>query len=101
MGWFGLVGLVSLLGSIIGVAVAGLRKASRGLEAELLVGTTASMIIFAVHAYFEWITMFYNIHYLAGIAAGLIVGLRALSAKKVERRKVRTAAASRSDLALQ
>ena len=101
MGWFGLVGLVSLLGSIIGVAVAGLRKASRGLEAELLVGTTASMIIFAVHAYFEWITMFYNIHYLAGIAVGLIVGLRALSAKKVERRKVRTAAASRSDLALQ
>jgi hypothetical protein len=101
MGWLGLLGLVSLLGSIIGVAVAAMRKASRGLEAELLVGATASMVIFAVHAYFEWITMFYNIHYLAGITAGLIVGLRALSAKKVERLKVRRSGTARTDFAVQ
>ena len=101
MGWLGLLGLVTLLGSIIGVGVSAMRKASRGLEAELLVGATASMIIFAVHAYFEWITMFYNIHYLAGISVGLIVGLRALSARKAERLKARKAAPARTDFAVQ
>lgn len=101
MGWLGLLGLVALLGSIIGVAVVGMRKASDGLEGELLVGVTASIIIFAIHAYFEWITMFYNIHYLAGITLGLIVGLRALSARRVERLKVRTGAPAKSDLAVQ
>jgi O-antigen ligase len=100
MGWLGLLGLVTLLGSIIGVGVSAMRKASRGLEAELLVGATASMIIFAIHAYFEWITMFYHIHYLAGISVGLIVGLRALSMRKAEMIKLRTAPA-RSELALQ
>jgi hypothetical protein len=78
-----------------------MRKASDGLEGELLVGVTASIIIFAIHAYFEWITMFYNIHYLAGITLGLIVGLRALSARRVERLKVRTGAPAKSDLAVQ
>ena len=101
MGWLGLLGLVALLGSIIGVAVVGMRKASDGLEGELLVGVTASIIIFAIHAYFEWITMFYNIHYLAGITLGLIVGLRALTSRSVERLKVRTGAPANSDLAVQ
>ena len=101
MGWLGLLGLVTLLGSIIGVGISAMRKASRGLEAELLVGATASMIIFAVHAYFEWITMFYNIHYLVGISVGLIVGLRALSARKSERIKARRATPAGADFAVQ
>jgi O-antigen ligase len=101
MGWFGLLGLVSLLCSVVSVSLAAMRKAPAGIEGELLVGVTVSMIIFAIHAYFEWITMFYNIHYLAGITVGLIVGLRALTARKAERLKTRTAASVRSGLAVQ
>jgi len=59
------------------------------------------MIIFAVHAYFEWITMFYNIHYLVGISVGLIVGLRALSARKSVRIKARRATPAGADFAVQ
>jgi hypothetical protein len=82
MGWLGLLGLISLLGSIIAVALSSLRRASKGLEGELLVGVTASLIIFTVHAYFEWITMYFHIHYLLAINVGLLIGLRQIAAVK-------------------
>jgi hypothetical protein len=82
MGWLGLLGLISLLGSIIAVGVSTLRKASKGLEGELLVGVTASLIIFTVHAYFEWITMYFHIHYLVAINVGLLIGLRQIATVK-------------------
>jgi hypothetical protein len=93
MGWLGLLGLVSLLGSIIAVGVSSVRRASKGMEGELLVGVTASLIVFTVHAYFEWITMYFHIHYLVAINLGLLIGLRQIAAApKRQARRVAKAA---------
>jgi hypothetical protein len=91
MGWLGLIGLVSLLGSIIAVSLSAMRNAPKSLEGELIVGVTASLIIFAMHAYFEWITMYFHIHYLLAISVGLVIGLRQLaSAQKGRTRRLST-----------
>jgi hypothetical protein len=97
MGWLGLLGLISFLGSIIAVALSSLRKASKGLEGELLVGVTASLIIFTVHAYFEWITMYFHIHYLLAINVGLLIGLRQIATAK--KRPARRISAPSAELA--
>ena len=81
MGWLGIIGLLSLLGSIIAISIKAVRRATKQVEAELLVGVSVSLIIFSIHAYYEWITMYYQIHYLVGITAGLSVGLRTLSVR--------------------
>jgi hypothetical protein len=76
LGWLGLIGFVGLLSSIIAIGLSASRRIRGTFESELLVGVTASVIIVAVHSYYEWITMYYHIHYLFAISVGLLVGLR-------------------------
>lgn len=78
MGWIGLVGMVSLLASIVAVGLSGLSRHERGLQGDLLVGATATMLVFIIHSYFEWVTMYFHVHYLLAINVGLLVGVRAV-----------------------
>ncbi len=78
MGWIGLVGMVSLLASIVAVGISGLSRHERGLQGDLLVGATATMLVFIIHSYFEWVTMYFHVHYLLAINVGLLVGVRAV-----------------------
>jgi hypothetical protein len=86
MGWIGLLGLISLLGSLAVTAFAALRLRANGVEGDLIVGATATLFVFYIHSYFEWITMYYHIHYLFAIDAGLLIGLYCKLTKERSRR---------------
>ena len=87
MGWIGLLGLLALYGSILALGLRTIRGGSSGVHGELPVGLTATMIVLAAHSYFEWITMYFHIHYLLAISVGLLIGLRQGAA--AQRRRVR------------
>jgi O-antigen ligase len=75
MGIIGLLGYVSLLGSLILIGLRALRSGISSRSSELLVGLSATSIVTAVFYAFEWITMTAPIHYFAAINAGLTVGI--------------------------
>jgi len=99
MGWFGLFALISLLASIIGVGLRAVHARARGFEGDLVLGVTVTMIIFAVHSYFEWITMSETVQYLVGIAVGLLIGLRARMRSKQQPSRTVPAPVARIQLA--
>jgi len=86
MGWIGLIGLLGIYGSLLALGIGGLRSAPPGLHGEMLVGVTGTMIVLMAHSYFEWITMYFHIHYLFAISVGLLIGLRQAAAVQHKRR---------------
>jgi hypothetical protein len=97
LGWLGLCGLIALLGSIITLGLRAVRTAPPGPEGELLVGLTATALIFAAHAFYEWVAMVDSIHYLFGINVGLLVGVAQLAGAR--RRSARSTPAPAVHLA--
>jgi hypothetical protein len=97
MGWIGLIGLLGMFGTILGLAMQAVRSAPPGLGGELLVGVAGTLIVVAAHSYFEWITMYFHIHYLFAISVGLLIGLRQAGAAK--QRRARRVALHRAELA--
>ncbi len=77
LGWLGLFGLIALFATIIATGFRAILRAAPSEDSELLVGVTASLIVLSAHMYFEWVTMYFHIHYLIAINTGLLVGLRA------------------------
>jgi len=98
MGWIGLIGLLGMFGSLLALGLSGMRSAPPGLQGEMLVGVTGTLIVIMAHSYYEWITMYFHIHYLFAINVGLLIGLRqaAFAQKKKRSRPVR---APRAELA--
>ena len=76
MGWFGLVGLLSVLGTFAVLSFSMLRKAPEGFEGDFVVGFTVSVLMITVHAYFEWITLLWIVEVIFAMNAGLFVALR-------------------------
>lgn len=98
MGAVGLLGYVSLLGSLILIGLRALRSGVASQSSELLVGLTVTSIITAIFYAFEWVTMTAFIHYFAAINAGLTVGIayalkrtpKVTRAPKLSQRRLRT-----------
>lgn len=88
MGWFGLFSVIALIGAVWTTVAATLRRARSGFEADYAVGLAISFMMVAAHAYFEWITMIYQIHLLFAMNLGLLVAFRARSARKSTREPV-------------
>lgn len=97
LGWIGLFGLIALFASIIGLGLRAIRSAPSGVGGEILVGTTACAIVFAAHAYFEWVAMLDVIHYLAGINVGMLIGVAQLAG--IQKRRSHSVRLSRARLA--
>ena len=97
MGWIGLIGLIGLFGSILGLAFRAVKRAPPGISGELLVGVTGTLIVFVAHSYFEWITMYFHIHYLFAISVGLLIGLRQTAT--AQKRRARRVSMPRAELA--
>ena len=97
LGWIGLIGLLGLFGSILATAFRAVRMAAPGLQGELLVGVTGTLIILVTHSYFEWITMYFHIHYLFAISVGLLIGLK--QAATAQQRKARRVSMPRAEYA--
>jgi O-antigen ligase len=98
LGWIGLIGLLAIYGSLLVYGLAAIRSAPPGLHAELLVGVTGTLIVMMAHSYYEWITMYFHIHYLFAICAGLLVGCRQ-AAVLASKRKAKPAPVARPALA--
>lgn len=98
LGWIGLIGLLAIYGSLLVYGLAAIRSAPPGLHAELLVGVTGTLIVMMAHSYYEWITMYFHIHYLFAICAGLLVGCRQ-AAVLASKRKAKLAHVARPALA--
>ena len=97
LGWVGLIGLLGIYGWMIAFGLRAVRSAPTGLYGELLVGVTATCIVLAAHSYFEWITMYFHVHYLFAISIGLLVGLK--QAAVVRQTKKRSVPVPRAEFA--
>ena len=77
MGFLGLGALIGLLVAVLSLAWSNMRRAPPGFGSEYSVATVVIILAVAVHSYFEWITMFWVIHFLFAMNVGVMVALRA------------------------
>ena len=98
MGWIGLIGLIGIYGSLLAFGLQGIRSTPPGFHGEMLVGVTGTMIVLIAHSYFEWITMYFHIHYLFAISVGLLIGLKQ-AAFAQQRRRSRPVPVQRAEFA--
>jgi hypothetical protein len=74
MGWLGLFAMVSVLLAAFSVAVRALRKIQKGLAGELSAGIAVTVLIVAVHAYYEWTLLTHLGEVLLVIELGMVSG---------------------------
>jgi O-antigen ligase len=98
LGWIGLFGLLGIYGSLLAYGLSAIRSAPPGLHGEMLVGVMGTLIVIMAHSYYEWITMYFHIHYLLAISVGLLFGLRRTAALS-QKKKARAVAVPRAELA--
>lgn len=96
-----LIGFVSVLGSIIYLGASAFRRMPPGFEGDYAIGAIVTVLMIAVHAYFEWIVMLFPVHMLLALTAGLIVGVRAARSSETRAARSRPAESARSALAVQ
>jgi O-antigen ligase len=75
MGYLGAIAFVLLLLRIISVAMSTGWRHRNDPRGDLLLGLGVSLMIVAIHAYFEWILFLAPIQYLFAFTAGLVAGL--------------------------
>jgi hypothetical protein len=77
LGFIGLIGLLGILASFIVLGFRALRRHLPDEGGELVPGLLATMILVAVHINFEFVFMDFILHYLFGIAGGMLVAVAA------------------------
>ena len=77
MGILGLGALLGLLIAVFSLAWGNMKRAPPGFGAEYSVATVVIVLAVAAHSYFEWITMFWVIHFLFAMNVAVMVALRA------------------------
>jgi hypothetical protein len=92
MSLLGLIGFLSVLGSILWLGWSTVRRMPSGFGSDYVLGTVVTVALVVTHAYVEWIVMLFPVHMLLGLTAGLIVGLRA--GRLAQIRPVRTSSAA-------
>ena len=97
LGWIGLIGLLGLYGSLLSFGLSAIKSAPPGLHGEMLPGVMGTLIVIMAHSYYEWISMYFHIHYLFAMSVGLLVGLKQ-AAVLSHRRKARAVPAQRAEL---
>lgn len=85
LGFFGLVGLLTMFAGAIAHGWRSLRRVS-GERADFAVGTTAVLIVVAAHSYYEYITVTFYVQYLLGMGLGILIGVTsAVTSRKAVR----------------
>jgi hypothetical protein len=101
MSLLGLIGFLSVLGSILWLGVSTLRRMPSGFASDYVLGSIVAIALVLTHAYVEWIVMLFPVHMLLALTAGLIVGVRAARTSEARAARSRPAEAARSALAVQ
>ena len=81
MGLLGLLALFGLLLAVLSLVCSTFQRAPPSFGAEYALGTTVTILAVAAHSYFEWITMFWVIHFLFAMNVGVMVAVRASLSK--------------------
>lgn len=79
MGWLGLVGLVSLLASAFFVSVRAFRRLPQSFGGEIAAGTAVSILMVAIHAYYEWIFFHHIVQSMLATCFGMASALFVIS----------------------
>lgn len=95
-GFIGLFGFLAILGSFVylGLQILGRRTADQ--VHELIPGLLATMVIASIHISFEWVFMFFVIHYLFAVVAGILIAVATRTSKQTKRVKFTLPANSQS-----
>ena len=83
LGFIGLIGLLALLGSFIGLGLKSLRRHLPDDTGELVPGLLAAMIVVSVHISYEFAFVEFIIHYLLATSAGILVAVSARAKKRI------------------
>ena len=76
LGLVGLLGLLSIFGSVIWIGLRGARQ-NRAPTTDLLAGLVAATIVLMVHIAFEWVFELAVVQFLTAAAFGAIIGIAA------------------------
>jgi O-antigen ligase len=77
MGFIGLIGLLTMLISIIVFGLKATRRLAWEERSELMIGLLATLIVAGAHIAFEWLFLTNYVHYLLAMSAGALVGIAA------------------------
>ncbi len=101
MGIVGLIGLLTMLVSIILFGLKAMRRLAWDERSELMIGLLATLIVVGAHIAFEWLFMTNYVHYLLAMSAGALVGITATLNRKAGSRVVQKRPTAESDFASQ
>jgi O-antigen ligase len=101
MGIVGLIGLFTMLVSIIVFGLKAMRRLAWDERSELMIGLLATLIVVGAHIAFEWLFMTNYVHYLLAMSAGALVGITATLNRKAGSRVVQKRPTAESDFASQ
>jgi len=96
MGWLGLVALISMLAAGFLVAVRALRRSLPSFEGELAAGSAVSILMVAIHAYYEWIFFHHIVQSMLATCLGMASAIYVMSRRKAEGRLKRQLRADRT-----
>ena len=101
MGIIGLIGLLTMLVSIILYGLKAMRRLAWGERSELMIGLLATLIVSGAHIAFEWLFMTNYVHYLLAMSTGALVGITATLNRKSGSRFVQRHPTVETDFASQ
>jgi hypothetical protein len=100
LGFLGLLGLISIFGSVIALGWSSLKRISAGEQADIVAGFTATIIIVCAHLAYEWAFATYYVQYLLAMSIGALVGITAPLRSKRGAATLRVRAAQLPGMAL-
>ena len=92
LGFLGLIGVITILFSMIWTGLRALKRMGLGERTDILVGVVSTFIIVSAHLAFEWLVATNYIQYLLAMSMGTMVGITAPLRQKVKVAKVRATA---------
>lgn len=101
LGFLGLVGMITMLLSLIWTGFRGIKRVGLGERADILVGVTSTLIIVSAHLAFEWLVATNYVQYLLAMCIGTLVGVTAPLRQKAGAAKRRKAISASRELASQ
>ena len=101
LGFLGLLGMVTILFSMIWTGIRALKRVGLGERSDILAGVVATLIIVSAHLAFEWLVATNYVQYMLAMTIGTLVGITAPLRQKSKAMKSRKAAAGQGDLVSQ
>jgi O-antigen ligase len=101
MGLIGLMGLLTMMVSIVSFGLKETRRLAGDERSELMIGLLATLIVSGAHLAFEWLFLTNYVHYLLAMSAGALVGIAATLDRRSRPRIVRKVPTAETSLASQ